>query len=104
MNIKDAMGFLGLCRKANMLCCGHDAVKESILKSRAQLVMLSSDASERLEREMKYLCTADARDITVARTACSMEDFAAGIGKKSAVYSVTDVGFATKILQKFMEE
>jgi hypothetical protein len=33
-----------------------------------------------------------------------MEDFAAGIGKKSAVYSVTDAGFATKILQKFMEE
>ena len=50
MNKKDAMGFLGICRKAGKLLCGHDVVKESIISSGAQLVMLSSDASERLER------------------------------------------------------
>lgn len=104
MNMKDAMGFLGLCRKANKLLCGHDVVKDSIIKSKAELVMLSSDASERLEREMKHACTYNGKNIPVIRTTCTMDDFAEGIGKKSAVFSVSDAGFATKILQKFGEE
>ena len=104
MNIKDAMGFLGICRKANKLLCGHDVVKESIVKSKAELVMLSADASERLEREIRHACTYNGKNIPVIRTSCTMEDFAAGIGKKSAVFSVLDTGFATKILQKFGEE
>ncbi len=104
MNIKDVMGFLGICRKAGMLLCGHDAVKESIISSKAQLVFLSSDASERLEREMRHACTYNGKNIPVLRTACAMEDFGVGIGKKSAVFSVTDTGFATKLLLKFGEE
>ncbi len=104
MNIKDAMGFLGLCRKANKLLCGHDVVKDSIIKSKAELVILSADASERLEREMRHACAYKGKNIPVVRTACTMDDFAAGIGKKSAVFSVLDTGFATKILRKFGEE
>lgn len=104
MNMKDAMSFLGICRKANKLLCGHDVCKESIIKSTAQLVMLSSDASERLEREIRHACSYNGKNIPVIRTAATMEDFAVGIGKKSAVFSVTDTGFATKILQKFGEE
>ena len=104
MNMKDAMGFLGLCRRANKLLCGHDVVKESIVKSTAFLVMLSSDASERLEREMRHACTYNGKNIPVIRTACSMDDFAAGIGMHSAVFSVSDAGFAAKIQEKFMEE
>ena len=104
MNIKDAMGFLGICRKAGKLLCGHDVVKESIISSKAQLVLLSSDASERLEREMNHACTYNGKNIPVFRTACSMEDFYSAIGKKSAVFSVTDTGFATTILRKFGEE
>jgi hypothetical protein len=33
-----------------------------------------------------------------------MEEFGMSLGKKSGVFSVTDQGFATKILQKFGEE
>ncbi len=104
MNKKDAMGFLGICRKAGKLLCGHDVVKESIISSQAQLVMLSCDASERLEREMRHACTYNGKCIPVLRTAFTMEDFGAAIGKKSAVFSVTDTGFATNILHKFGEE
>ena len=104
MNMKDVMGFLGICRKAGKLLCGHDVVKESIISSQAQLVLLSSDAAERLEREMRHACTYNGKNIPILRTACSMDDFVAGVGRKSAVFSVTDTGFATKILQKFGEE
>ena len=99
MNTKDVMGFLGICRKAGKLLCGHDVVKESIISSQAQLVFLSADASERLEREMRHACTYDGKNIPVVRTACTMNDFGAAVGKISAVFSVTDSGFATKLLQ-----
>ncbi len=104
MNNKDVMGFLGLCRKAGKLLCGHDVVKESVISSAAQLVLLSSDASERLEREMRHACSYNGKAIPVYRTPICMEEFGIGLGKKSAVLSVTDTGFATKILQKFGEE
>ena len=55
MDKKRTMGFIGICRKAGKLCCGHDAVKESVVKNRAVLVFFSSDASERLKDEMKNL-------------------------------------------------
>ena len=104
MNIKDVMGFLGICRKAGKLLCGHDVVKESIISSQAQLVFLASDASERLEREMRHACTYNGKNIPVLRTSVNMEDFGVGVGRKSAVFSVTDTGFANKIIQKFGEE
>ena len=104
MSMKDTMGFLGICRKAGKLTCGHDAVKETIIKSTAELVFLSADASERLFREMSHACTYNGKSIPVMRTCYTMADFAAGIGKKSGVFSVTDSGFATKIQNKFGEE
>ncbi len=104
MNKKETMAFLGLCRKAGKLCCGHDVVKESIVKSKAELVFLSADASDRLEREMTYVCTNNGKNIPVIRTAYLMADFAEGIGKGSGVFSVTDNGFAKKLYRQFGEE
>ena len=104
MNKNDTMGFLGLCRRAGKLCCGHDVVKESIVKSTAELVFLSADASERLEREMVRACNCNGRNIPVIRTAYSMADFAKAVGKGSGVFSVTDTGFAKKLHQQFGEE
>lgn len=104
LSMKDTMGFLGICRRAGKLACGHDAVKETIIKSTAQLVFLASDASDRIYREMRHACTYEGKNILVLRTPYTMADFAAGIGKKSGVFSVTDSGFATKLQQKFGEE
>lgn len=104
MNFKEVMGFLGICRKAGKLLCGHDVVKESVISSSAQLVFLSSDASERLEKEMRHACTYNGKNIPVIRTGCTMDEFGISLGKRSAVFSVTDTGFATKIIQKFGEE
>lgn len=104
MNTKDILGFLGLCRKAGKLLCGHDVVKESVISSASQLVFLSSDASERLEREMRHACSYEGKSIPVYRTPISMDEFGISLGKKSAVFSVTDTGFANKIIQKFGEE
>ncbi len=104
MNTQKALGFLGICRRAGFLLCGHDVVKESVVTGKAELVFLSKDASERLVNEMKKLCSADSRNIPILRTVCTMEDFYKALGKKSAVFSVTDTGFTTTILTKYREE
>ncbi len=104
MNIQNALGFLGICRRAGKLLCGHDVVKESITSGKAELVFLSSDASERLVKETEKLCSSNGRNIPILRTVCTMEDFYKTLGKKSAVFSVTDTGFSTTILTKYREE
>ncbi len=102
MDKKRIMGFLGLCRKAGKLLIGHDAVKESIVKNKAVLVLLSADASDRLKQEAKNLVSD--KNIKLIITPFSSDDFYSGIGKKSSIFSVTDKGFANKTELMFGEE
>ncbi len=101
--IKEIMGFLGLSRRAGKLSCGHDAVIESIVKDKAELIILSSDASERLKNEIRHAATYGDRNIPVIETELLMQDFYQGIGKKSAVFSVTDKSFKEKLETLFGE-
>lgn len=103
MGLNEIMGFMGLCRKAGFLQCGHDAAKESIVKGRARLVILASDAAPRLEDEMKNL-TAAYGGAEVIRTVYPREAYNKGIGKAAAVFSVNDNGFANKLRTMFGEE
>lgn len=97
------MGFLGLCRKAGFLLYGHDTVKESIVKNKAFLVILSSDSSQRLKDEITSLACADGRNVKVINSSFTMNDFAVCTGKKSGVFSVTDNGFAKRMEIMFGE-
>ena len=101
--VKEIMGFLGLSRRAGKLSCGHDAVIESIVKDKAELIILSSDASERLKNEIKHAATYGNRNILVIESQFLMEDYYNGIGKKSAVFSVTDKSFKEKLKTMFGE-
>lgn len=85
---------MGLSRRAKKLCIGHDEVKTSIKSGKAQLVILASDASERLEKEMTNL----AEEIPVIRTDATMQEMGIHIGKKSGVFSVIDSGLKDLVL------
>ena len=85
---------MGLSRSAKKLCVGHDEVKTSIKSGKAMLVILASDASERLEKEMTNL----ADEIPVIRTDATMQEMGIHIGKKSGVFSVIDVGLKDLVL------
>lgn len=85
---------MGLSRRAKKLCIGHDEVKTSIKSGKAMLVILASDASERLEKEMTNL----AQDIPVIRTDATMQEMGIYIGKKSGVFSVIDGGLKDLVL------
>lgn len=101
METKRITGLLGICRRAGRLLIGHDAVKESIVKEKAVLVIIASDASERLCREMGRLT--DGKNIKVLSVPLSSDDFYSGIGKKASVFSITDEGFANKTELMFGE-
>ena len=58
-------GMLGLCRRAGALCAGHDAAVESIVKNRAKLVILTSDASPGLKDEFGHAATFGGKNIPV---------------------------------------
>ncbi len=103
MEIKDIMNFLGLSRKAGKLSIGHDSVIESIVKDKAELLILASDASERLKNEIKHAATYGNRNIPVIESPFLMADYYNGIGKKSAVFSVTDKSFKEKLETMFRE-
>lgn len=91
---------LGLCRRAKKLCIGHDEVKTSIKNGKAQAVLLASDSSERLEKEMNNL----AESIPVIRTDASMQEIGIHIGKKSGVFSVIDGGLKDLVLSTIKED
>ncbi len=85
---------MGLSRRAKKLCVGHDEVKTSIKSGKAMLIVLASDASERLEKEMKNLSA----DIPLIRTDASMQEMGIHLGKRSGVFSVTDNGLKDLVL------
>lgn len=91
---------MGLSRRAKKLCIGHDEVKTSIRSGNAKLVIIASDASERLEKEMANL----AAEIPVIRTDATMQEMGIYIGKKSGVFSVTDGGLKDLVLSTIKKE
>lgn len=93
------LSFLGICRKAGSLAVGHDAAKDALRSSRARLILLSSDASERLEREFSNLGS----KIQIIRLSRSMDDICNYIGKKAGVLAVTDANMASAVIKKYEE-
>lgn len=91
---------LGLCRRAKKLCIGHDEVKTSVRSGKALVVLLASDASPRLEKEMNNI----AENIPVIRTDATMQEIVYGIGKKSGVFSITDNGLKDLVLSTIKED
>ena len=90
-------GLLGLCRKANKMSLGHDAVITSIKKRNAELVITCCDSSERLKREMKDECSYDNRNIKYMDVPFTMKELSFCINARAGVISIDESGFAKKI-------
>jgi ribosomal protein L7Ae-like RNA K-turn-binding protein len=91
---------LGICRRAKKLTIGHDEVKNSVKNGNAKVVILTSDASQRLESEMHNLTS----NIQIIRTDATMDDMQHHIGKRSAVYAITDSGLKDLVLSTIKED
>lgn len=98
-NNRKFLNMLGLCRKAGKLCLGHDAVMDSIVHKKAYLVLLSSDSSERLQKETETTIERSEKSVDILFTAFTMKEIGLAVGKISAVLAVTDKNFASRLTQ-----
>lgn len=102
MNSK-LQGMLGMARRANKVSLGHDAADSSLKENKAKLVLLSSDASDRLKNEMEQSSLRYHSKCIVLD--CDMKQLGAILGAKlSAVISINDTGFAQRIEELTREE
>lgn len=86
---------IGLCRKAQRLSVGHDAVKQSLKNKKACMVIFSSDASKRLLDEISGIADVDIKIIIAEYDGT---DLGLALGKRAvSVISVNDLGFSKKL-------
>ena len=96
-----ALSLLGICRKAGRLSLGHDACKQSLNGGTAQLCVICSDASERLEEEITFL--AQKAGATLYGVDYTQLDIRQATGFKASVFTVDDAGFAKSLINKLTD-
>ena len=94
------LSLLGMARRCGKISLGHDAVISSVVKNKAKLVIISSEASERLQKEMRHACTYDGKNIPVLLTSYTTAELSSAVGSKAAVMSLDDEGFARSAQDK----
>lgn len=94
------LSLLGMARRSGKLSLGHDAVISSIVKNRAKLVVLSSESSERLKKEITHACSYGGKNIPIIFTSYLTAELSQAVGSKAAVMSLDDEGFAKAAADK----
>ena len=89
--------FLGLCRRANKLCYGFDAVIKSVTQKKAKLILFASDVSPHTKSDVEKVC--EKENVKTLTLDFCKEDISLTIGKYAAVVSITDSGFANRICE-----
>ncbi len=97
------LNLLGMARRANMLSQGRDASVAAVKGNKAKICFISSDASQRLEKEMRTVC--EGRNTQVIRTPFTMAETGFATGNKTmGVITVNDEGFKAKALKLLAEQ
>lgn len=91
------LSLLGIARRAGKLSSGHDAVKEAVNGKKAELLIFSADASQRLRDE--FVQKLSGTKTVVLITDYTMYDIYCATGSKAAVISVNDGGFAKRLTE-----
>lgn len=88
-------GFLGLCRKAGKLVMGFDMAVDSMQKGTAEMLLLSSDCSERTAKNIKRIAKDMETEVSVLPL--TMDEIGYAVAKRVGVLAVCDSGFSKKI-------
>lgn len=92
---------LGFASKANKLSYGMNMTVASIKAGKAKLVLLSSEMSEKSQKEINFFSNKNSVK-TVILNGCSAAELSHAVGKRCAVVSVNDLQFATAITKEEM--
>ena len=96
-----ALSLLGLCRRAGKMSMGHDACKLALNAGKAELCIICSDVSERLENEISFL--AEKSGTVIYDVSYTMFDIQQAVGFKAGVFTVDDAGFAKSVINKLKD-
>lgn len=95
----DALGLLGLARKAGKLEAGEEPVDAACRGHRAKLVLLAADAAENTARRAQRLC--ERTKVPWMQTPRTKAELGGQLGRAScAVLAFTDNGLAAAFAQK----
>ncbi len=97
MKSQKMINLVTICRKANKLVSGFDAVKEAVVSSNASCVLTASDISPKTLKEINFFCQSSG--IPVIPTGLGSADIHYAVGKKAVVMGVNDSGFARKFIE-----
>lgn len=94
---EDFLNCLGLCRKAGMISWGHDSCADAIKKRKVKMILVASDASDRIKKEFIKSSQDEKTDIVFLSE--TMEEMNNHIGVFAGIFTVNDEGFY-KLLKK----
>ncbi|MDR0947382.1 MAG: ribosomal L7Ae/L30e/S12e/Gadd45 family protein [Ruminococcus sp.] len=97
---KDISGIITIARRAGKLILGFDAVKEAIMTRQAKLILITADVSAKTEKETVFF--AEKKNVPVKKMTLTQDDLMNLFGKQYGVLSVSDQGFAEKILSDYI--
>ena len=79
-----------LCRRADKLVIGFDAVASELGSLKFGGVVLAADVSAKTEKEVRFIAEKHGKEILKAPF--SMDDAKSAIGKRAGVFLITDEG------------
>lgn len=103
MNSK-LLSLMGLAKRANRASVGHDAVIEELRRKRLKLVIIATDASQRLEDEFRREKEMAGSDAEIIRIKQTMDEIRQALPSRAGVIGINDNGFARKMIQLIKED
>lgn len=88
------LSLLGLMRRAGKLETGFDAAKESLLKGKCKLILITSDISSKTEKEIRFFAEKPEVNAKIMSISYDAQDMKSAIGRSVKIISLTDEGFA----------
>lgn len=79
-----------LCRRADKLVIGFDAVASEIGSPKFGGVILAADVSAKTEKEVRFIAERHGKE--VVKASFSMDDAKSAIGKRAGVFLINDEG------------
>lgn len=87
------LSLLGMSRRAGKLVIGAQHATEALAKGKARLILVSSDAAPRTEKELRF----HSKDtVPVLRLTQTREQISQAIGTNAGTVAMTDDGMAAR--------
>ena len=94
-NNSQALGLLGMARRAGKIQQGTERCEAAIKSGKAALAVTCSDISPKTKKEIDFVC--DRYYVCVIHTDITATELSNAIGVKAGVAAVCDQGFAKRL-------